>query len=94
MSTIDVLKNSWENIDYFQGGALQIGVNHPLEWHVTYATPSNKALVIISSVPLKSAESSRCIAAKWGKRKDGKYSISFQLTDMSQEDVSYICAVI
>lgn len=82
-----LLKNSWESIDYYHGGSLQLGLDHPLEWHVSYETPTNKALVIVSRYPLNNLESSKSIAAVCQRRTDEKYYISFQLTEHLQEDV-------
>lgn len=93
MGTIEIIKRAWENIDYFRGGALQLDIEHPLEWHVGYETPSNKALIIISNIAINNVESSRSINETCNKRKDGRYYISFQLTDSTQEEVFiYMCS--
>ena len=75
------LREKWNAINYYSGGALKLSVNHPLEWYVRYATPENKSVVIVSQKAIK------CIDATCNQRKDGKYAISFTLMDKKQEDV-------
>lgn len=82
-----VLTDSWKSIKYYQTGSLQLRIKHPLEWHVAYETPINKALVIIAHHPVKNLEPSRSISTFCNKRADGSYYISFQLTEKMQEDV-------
>ena len=82
-----ILTDSWRNIKYYRTGSLQLGIKHPLEWHVAYETPINKALVIISHSPAKNIDSSKSISTQCNKRNDGTYYISFQLTEKSQEAV-------
>lgn len=82
-----ILKEKWNSINYFNNGSLQLGVVHPLEWHVAYETVNNKALVIISSIPVRMLNPSKSISTTCQKREDGAYYISFQLTESSQEDV-------
>ena len=82
-----VLTDSWKSIKYYQVGSLLLKICHPLEWHVAYETPTNKALVIISHNSVDSIDSSKSISTQCNKRNDGSYYISFQLTDNSQEDV-------
>ena len=82
-----ILTDSWRNIKYYRTGSLQLGIKHPLEWHVAYETPINKALVIICHSPAKNIDPSKSISTQCNKRSDGTYYISFQLTEKSQEDV-------
>lgn len=82
-----LLTDLWKNIKYYQIGSLQLGIKHPLEWHVAYVTPTNKALIIIAHTPAKSLDPSKSISTKCNKRNDGTYYISFQLTEKSQEGV-------
>lgn len=82
-----ILKQSWKNIKFYQTGSLQLGITHPLEWHVAYETPTNKALIIIANEPIDMLDSSKSINTVCHKREDGKYYISFQLIENSQEDV-------
>lgn len=87
MSTEELLKNAWDNIDYYKGGTVQLDIKHPLEWHVGYETKTSKSLIIITNYYTKEFTPSKCISTMCNKRKDGKYYISLQLTDNSQEDV-------
>lgn len=82
-----ILKEAWENIKSYETGSLQLGIPHPLEWHVAYETPTNKALIIIAHKPAVSFDSSKSINTVCHKRDDGTYYISFQLIENSQEDV-------
>ena len=59
-----ILRESWNNIKFYETGSLQIGIKHPLEWYVAYETPTNKALVILSNQAIDSLESSAEITAK------------------------------
>ncbi len=81
-----LLRQSWENIEFFENGSLQLRITHPLEWHVVYETPTNKALAIVSHYPIE-LDQSKCIHTTCNRRKDGMYYISFLLTDTEQEDV-------
>lgn len=81
------LRDAWNNIRYFETGSLQIGIEHPLDWYVAFETPTNKALVIISPFQIDDFESSKSISTVCRKRDDGKYYISFQLVENTQEDV-------
>lgn len=82
-----ILKEAWKNIKSYETGSLQLGITHPLEWHVAYETPTNKALVIIAHMPIDGLDSSKSINTVCHKRDDGTYYISFQLIENSQEDV-------
>ena len=42
------LREKWNTINYYSGGALKLSVKHPLEWYVRYATPEHKSVVIVS----------------------------------------------
>lgn len=41
------LREKWNTINYYSGGALKLSVKHPLEWYVRYATPEHKSVVIV-----------------------------------------------
>lgn len=47
------LREKWNTINYYSGGALKLSVKHPLEWYVRYATPEHKSVVIVSQKALK-----------------------------------------
>ena len=84
------LRDKWNNINFHQGGTLELGVKHPLEWHVGYFSPDVKSIVIISEVPVSKIDSSKCIKALCSPRNDGRYAISFTLLSPEQEDVFVI----
>ena len=42
------LREKWNTINYYSGGALKLSVEHPLEWYVRYAMPEHKSVVIVS----------------------------------------------
>lgn len=82
-----ILTDAWNNIKYYKMGWLQLSIKHPLEWHVAYETPTNKALVIIAHHPVYNIDPSKSITTLCNKRADGSYYISFQLTEKMQEEV-------
>ena len=57
------LREKWSNISYQQGGSLELGIQHPLEWHVGYFSPEAKSIVIVSDEPVSKIESSKSIQA-------------------------------
>ncbi len=81
------LRTKWNSINYQSGGSLQLAIEHPLEWHVMYASPEHKSLIIVSDEPAGDIVSSKSIETGCNMRKDGKYAISFTLMDQNQEDV-------
>ena len=81
------LRDKWSSISYQQGGSLELGIMHPLEWHVGYFSPEAKSIVIVSDDPVSKIESSKRIQASCMPRKDGRYAISFTLMSQEQEDV-------
>lgn len=81
------LRDKWSNISYQQGGSLELGIQHPLEWHVGYFSPEAKSIVIVSDEPVSKIESSKSIQASCMPRKDGRYATSFTLVSREQEDV-------
>lgn len=66
------LREKWSNISYQQGGSLELGIQHPLEWHVGYFSPEAKSIVIVSDEPVSKIESSKSIQASCMPRKDGR----------------------
>ena len=87
MNTEQDLQILWDRIDYRNGGSLLLERKYPLEWHVSYITETQKAIVFISSILPKEIESSKSIEIKMIKRFDGRYATSFVLTEKSQEQV-------
>lgn len=81
------LRKKWDDINYHEGGSLQLAVDHPLDWFVRYATKDQKSIVIVCETAADKISSSKSIEAACNKRKDGKYAISFTLINREQEDV-------
>lgn len=81
------LRRKWDEINYYNGGSIQLTLNHPLEWHVGYFTETKKAIIIVSDDPVQNIESSKSIDAACKPRQDGRYAISFCLLTQEQEDV-------
>ena len=81
------LREKWDSISYQQGGSLELGIKHPLEWHVGYFTPEAKSIVIVSDAPIDKIDSSKSIQTSCKPRKDGKYATSLTLKSREQEDV-------
>lgn len=87
MNTYEELRQKWDSINYYEGGSLQLTVEHPLNWYVRYAARDQKSIVIVSDTPADRILSSKSIDATCNLRKDGKYAISFTLVNKEQEDV-------
>lgn len=87
MNTEEKLKTLWNSIDYRKGGSLQLDEPSPLEWHVSFVSETQKAVVIISDEIPQGIESSKSITARVAKRLDGRYASSLSLTEKNQEQV-------
>ena len=83
----DELKKKWNGINYHDGGALQLAVDHSLDWYVRYASRNHKSIVIVSDTPADKISSSKSIETACNRRRDGKFAISFTLINKEQEDV-------
>lgn len=83
----DELRTKWNMINNRSGGSLRLAVSHPLDWYVRYATPELKSVVAVSNRPVINMPPSKSIDTACNQRKDGKYAISFTLTERKQEDV-------
>ncbi len=81
------LREKWNKINYREGGALQLEVDHPLEWYVRYETPEMKSVVVVCDKPVENLPASRSIDISCRQRKDGRYTISLTLIEHEQEDV-------
>lgn len=82
-----ILENAWDSIDYRNGGSLQLPLHGPLDWFVTYQSQNCKGLATVSKYPLQGLESSKSIITSCNVRKDGKFYISFQLTENAEKSV-------
>ena len=81
------LRDKWNTINYYSGGALKLAVDHPLEWYVYYTTMGYKSIVIVTQKPMKKLNSSLSIDVESNQRKDKKYATSFNLIENKQEEV-------
>lgn len=63
------------------------------EWYLGYAEHTNKTLLIISSCEPMAFPSSSSVLIRKGKRRDGRWTLSFVLTDNAQTEVfELLCA--
>lgn len=86
------LRRQWAKVAHFEDGAIQLDVEHPLEWYVRRAQKEGKSLVVVSMFELRDFRPSKCIATACEQRRDGRYAISFTLTDASREEVFFTLA--
>lgn len=87
-TTPEILRRQWNNIDYKDGGFLQIDTQHPLEWHIGYQSISQKTLLLVCVTAIGSIESSKSMAVTRRKREiDNRWTLSFELLRNEQEDV-------
>lgn len=81
------LRDIWNRIDPYQPGSLLVNTEGPLDWYAGYRTPTNIEIAIISNYKLEKLESSKSVSASCNLRKDGKFYISFLLTENEEKDV-------
>lgn len=86
-NTESKLRDIWMRIDPYQTGSLRIKTEGPLEWYAGYRSSKQIEIAIVSDLKLNGLESSKSVAASCNLRKDGKYYISFLLTEISEKDV-------
>ena len=60
---------------------------HPLDIYAGYDSMSRQTLLFITSLRPGDIKSSKIISASFGKRHDGKFSVSFSLMDNNFEDI-------
>ena len=87
MSTRQRIEEFWNRIDYYEGGSLQLDLNHQLEWHISYISKTQKAIIIVTGMYPKGMDSSKSIAVAIVGRKDGRYNVTIALTEKNQEEV-------
>jgi hypothetical protein len=81
------LRDTWKRIDPYQPGSLLVDTEGPLDWYAGYRTSSSIEIAIVSDFKLEKLESSKSVTASCNLRKDGKYYISFLLTENDEKDV-------
>jgi len=86
--TPEILERQWSNINYRDGGFLQINVSHPLEWHIGYLSISQRTLLIVSDSEFGKIDSSKSMAVNRRKREvDNRWTLSFELLRNEQQGV-------
>lgn len=89
----DYLHKKWEDINYYDGGYIQIAADHTLKWYVGYKDIKQKTILIISDAEMDSLPSSKSISVLKGIRTDGRWTLSFILLRPEQESVfETLCA--
>lgn len=91
--TVEQLHRKWKAIDYYDGGYIQVEVNHPLEWYVGYEKIDQKALLLLSEKEPELLPTSKSIIVSKGYRNDGRWALSLTLKRAEQESVyETLCA--
>lgn len=86
-NTESKLRGIWMQIDPYQPGSLRLDTEGPLEWYAGVRSSKQIEIAVVSDIKLNGLESSKSVTASCNLRKDGKYYISFLLTEMSEKDV-------
>lgn len=95
--TPEILEKQWGNIKYTDGGFLQIGTQHPLEWHIGYQSISQRTLLLVSDTEIDAFESSKSLGVSRRRREsDNRWTLSLELLRNEQQGVFAIlcCDVI
>ena len=91
--TAEQLHRKWNSIDYYDGGYIQIEVQHPLDWFVGYEKVSQKTLLIISEKEPELLPTSKSIIVSKRLRTDNKWTLLLTLMRAEQESVfETLCA--
>lgn len=86
--TPEVLRQQWEDIDYKDGGFLQINIQHSLEWYIGYQSISQRTLLLLCNMDIDSIESSKSILVSRRRREvDNRWILTFELLRNEQQDV-------
>jgi len=86
--TPEILERQWNSINYTDGGFLQIDTLHPLEWHVGYQSISQRTLLLVSEVEIKTIDSSKSMIVSRRRREiDKRWTLSFELLRNEQQGV-------
>lgn len=86
--TPELLEKQWKNINYADGGYLQVDIEHPLEWYVGYISISQRALLLICDVDIGVIDSSKSIKVSRSKRNtDNRWTLSLELIRNEQKEV-------
>lgn len=86
--TPDILEKQWSSISYTDGGFLQIGIQHPLEWHIGYQSISQRTLLLVSDAEIASIDSSKSMSVSRRRREtDSRWTLTFELLRNEQQGV-------
>ncbi|HCR1944914.1 TPA: PD-(D/E)XK motif protein [Enterobacter kobei] len=86
--TPELLSQQWDDIDYKQGGFLQINIMHPLEWHIGYQSISQRTLLLLCNADIEAIESSKSlIVSRRHRESDNRWLLTFELVNDAQQDV-------
>lgn len=91
--TADELHEKWNSINYYDGGYIQVEVEHSIEWHIGYKGIDQKSLVIVSNDEPELLDSSKSISVTKGRRVDGRWALTFTLMRIEQESVFELLCV-
>lgn len=81
------LREIWSRIDPWMPGSLRVDSGSSLDWYAGYRTSKSIEVAIVSDNKLDGLESSKSVTASCNLRKDGKYYVSFLLTEDEEKDV-------
>ncbi|MBP2850391.1 PD-(D/E)XK motif protein [Dickeya oryzae] len=86
--TPEILLQQWEDIDYKDGGFLQINIQHHLEWHIGYQSISQRTLLLLCNMDINAIESSKSMLVSRRRREiDNRWILTFELLRNAQQDV-------
>ena len=95
--TPEILEKKWDNINFADGGFLQIDTQHPLEWHVGYQSISQRTLLLVCDAEIGAIDSSKSMIVSRRRREiDTRWTLSFELLRNEQQGVfaTFCCDVI
>lgn len=91
--TAEQLHRKWISIDYYDGGYIQIEVQHPLDWFVGYEQINQKTLLILSEKEPELLPTSKSIVVSKRRRTDNRWTLLLTLMRAEQESVfETLCA--
>lgn len=91
--TAEQLHKKWNSIDYYDGGYIQIEVQHPLNWFVGYEKIDQRTLLILSEREPELLPTSKSIIVSKRLRTDNKWTLLLTLMRVEQESVfETLCA--
>lgn len=91
--TVELIHGKWASIDYYDGGYIQVGVKHPLEWYIGYEKIDQKTLLLLTAKEPELLPTSKSLVVSKGLRTDGRWALSLTLMRTEQESVfETLCA--